>query len=62
MIRIIVQTDDAQMAANVGGAVHTTMDTFDIEATELERFMRQKMPSLVYRNIIGAELKGDANG
>lgn len=37
MIRIIVRTDDAGMAVNVGGAVVlSTFRTIDIEAPEVE--------------------------
>ena len=58
-IRIIVQTCDASMAANVGGPVDTSFNTFDIEAPELEEFLRSNRPRLGLRQVIGAELLGD---
>lgn len=36
MIRIIVRTDNALMAAHVGGSVLTRYRTIDIEAPEVE--------------------------
>ncbi len=41
MIRIIVETCDAGIAANVGGSVETTFRTFDVILPELEAFLRQ---------------------
>ena len=58
MIRIIVQTDDASMAANVGGNVLTTCKSFEIDAPALEQFLAEqgKENSLyVQRQIIGWE-------
>lgn len=59
MLRIVVRTDDAAMAANVGGAVKTEYRTFEIEAPELEAFLREptgKNWSYVERQAIGIEL------
>jgi hypothetical protein len=57
-IRVIVQTCDAGMAANVGGSVMTTYRTFDVEAPELEAFLRGDLPSRDYsfRQVSGWEL------
>jgi hypothetical protein len=59
-LRLIVRTDDAAMAANVGGSVHTEYDTFEIEAPEVERFLRtgKGSPEWTYahRQIVGVEL------
>lgn len=41
MIRIIVQTDDAGMAANCGGSVDTKFRTFDVDLPEVEAFLRE---------------------
>ena len=49
MIRITVTTDDASMAANVGGNVLTTHKSFDIEAPELEAFLRNGTDEYVHR-------------
>ena len=59
MIRVIVQTCDANMAAHVGGPVETTFATFDIEAPELESYLRVS-PNPGLRQVIGVELKPDA--
>jgi hypothetical protein len=40
-LRIIVRTDDAGMASNVGGSVLSEFKTFDIDAPELEAFLRE---------------------
>ena len=56
MIRVIVETCDAQMAANVGGSVHTTFRTFDIEAPELDRFLRENLGLQCHRQVTGVEL------
>lgn len=53
-LRIIVTTTDA--AANVGGPVHVTHKTFDVQAPEVEAFMAEKMGSLEYRCIVGVEV------
>jgi hypothetical protein len=40
MLRIIAHCCNAGMAANVGGTVHETHRTFDIELPELEAWLR----------------------
>ena len=55
-LRVIVTTTDAEAAANVGGPVHVTHKTFDIEAPEVEAFMAEKMHSYQYRAIVGVEV------
>lgn len=55
MIRVVVQTNDAGMAANVGGSVHTTIRTFDIEAPELEAYLREPMGTYAHRQVLGVE-------
>lgn len=59
MLKIIVRTDDASMAANVGGSVLTTLRSFDANLPELEAFLREtEAPRLQYtqRQVIGVEL------
>lgn len=56
MIRFIVQTDDASMAANVGGNVHTSHRTFDVDLPELEAFLRETGNPYRERRLIGCEL------
>lgn len=59
MLRIIVRTDDAGMAANCGGAVETTFRTFEIDCPELEAFLREpaeKRWTYAQRQAIGIEL------
>lgn len=55
-IRIIVTTTDAGAAANVGGPVHVTHKTFDVEAPEVEAFVAEKMRPFQYRSIVGVEV------
>lgn len=60
-IRIIVRTDDAAMACNVGGTVLSEFRTFDVELPELEAFLRGQPvahPSTKYdhRQVIGVEI------
>lgn len=55
-LRVIVRTDDAGMAANVGGAVHTEFKTFDIEAPAIEAFLTKKLGSLSQRQVVGVHL------
>jgi hypothetical protein len=52
MIQIIVQQDDAGMAANVGGHVLTTHRTFTIDAPELEAYLKENI-NYTHRQIIG---------
>lgn len=62
MIRVIIRTDDAGMAANVGGAVETTFRTFDIHHVELEAFLREpktKKWQYSQRQVIGVSLTGE---
>lgn len=59
MLRIIVRTDDASMAANVGGSVETTFATFDVEAPEVETFLSAKINHGVkysHRQVVGIEV------
>lgn len=55
MIRIIVRTDDAGMAANVGGAVLSKFKTVDIDCPEVEAILR-KESSLAHSQVVGVEL------
>ena len=55
MIRVIVQTDDANMAAHVGGSPHTFHKTFDIESADLESYLRE-MIQYGHRQVIGVEV------
>lgn len=56
MIRVVVETCDAGMAANVGGSVHRSVRSFDIEAPEVEAFLAEEMHSLSHRQVIGVEI------
>lgn len=62
MIRLVVRLDDASMAANVGGGVHTTFRTFNIELPALEGILMasgQKPHEFGYATIVGAEVIPD---
>jgi hypothetical protein len=57
MIRIIIETCEAGMAANVGGSVQTSYRTFDVELPEVEAFLRQvKGSPYTERQVLGVEL------
>lgn len=63
MIRVVVQTSDCSMAANVGGSVDVEIKTFDLEAPSLEGYLRQYetareagTATYWHRNVIGVEL------
>jgi hypothetical protein len=59
VIRFIVRRDNANMAANVGGAVLTTMHTVDADVPELERILVSGGVSEIsfeHTQLIGAEI------
>lgn len=57
MIRIIVKTDDAGMAGNVGGSVLSTFKSFEIELPELERALSiSRTNSYAHAQVIGVEV------
>ena len=57
MLRIIVRTDDAGMAGNVGGSVLTTFQTFDVELPEVEAALHAKDGyDYTHAQIIGVEI------
>lgn len=56
MIRIVVETCDANMAAHVGGSVHRYVQTFDIEDSALEAYLRQRMDNCSHRQVVGVEI------
>lgn len=60
-LQVIVRDDDAGMAAHVDGAVvKTHWKTFVIDAPELEAFLKQELPSLIQRQVVGVEIhRGD---
>lgn len=55
-LRVIVTTSDATAAAHVGGPVNVTHKTFDIEAPEVEAFMRESMNDFCNRVLVGVEV------
>ena len=55
-IRIIVRTDDANMAANVGGSVYTSYKTFLIENNLIEDFLTRHNKGLSHAQIVGTEI------
>lgn len=59
MLRLIIRTDDAHMAANAGGAVLTTYQTFDVDLPDVERALRdggRNEGSFRHRQLVGCEL------
>ena len=61
MIREVVQTSDAVMAANVGGPVQNRLRTFDVDLPELEAFLREDLGVYADRQVIGVELPASAD-
>jgi hypothetical protein len=61
MLKVIVRTDNAGMAANVGGAVLTEYRTFEIDAAALEAFLRENVGSLCHRQVVGVEILNGAS-
>lgn len=59
MLRVIVQTDHANMAGNVGGNVLTTVKSFDIFNPQLEEFLAADQGRYGHRQVIGVEMVGD---
>lgn len=60
-IRITVRTDDANMAAHVGGSVLVEHKSFVIEANDLEAFLRERLGNTAHRQIVGYELLGGSH-
>ena len=62
MIRIVTKTDDAGMAANVGGSVWTSFRIFDVELPDLEAWLTRLEPdgagpnSYAHVQVIGVEV------
>lgn len=56
MIRITVRTDDAGMAANVGGSVFSEYRSFEVAAPELEQFLVAELSIYAHRQIISHEI------
>lgn len=61
MIRVIVRTCNAEMAAHVGGDVATEFRTFDLDAPALESFLRETV-QYGHRGAIGVECLPDTAG
>ena len=60
-LRIIIRTDDASMAANVGGAVLSEFKTFAVDLPEVEAFLRgppiiPRQTRYDHRQVVGVEL------
>lgn len=55
MLRLIVRTDDAGMAVNVGGSVLVQYRTFDVDLPEVEAFLG-RVGNLAHRQVVGVEL------
>ncbi len=56
MIRVVVKTDGAGMAANVGGSVYERIKSFDIYAPFLEEYLREKLGGYSHRQVVGVEV------
>ena len=55
MLRVVLMTVSADRAAAVGGPATVEYATIDVEAPEVDAFLRMKMPSLTERSIIAVE-------
>jgi len=59
-LRIIIRTDDASLAANIGGAVETQYRTFDVDLPEVEEFLsepKSRKWAYAHRQVVGVEIK-----
>jgi len=57
MLRIIVKTDNAGMAGNVGGSVLEKFKTFDVELPEVEAHLNAvKGNGYAHAQVIGVEI------
>ena len=56
MLRVIVRTDNAGMAANVGGSVEVIYKTFDVDLPELEKYLGESQGTYGHRQVVGVEL------
>lgn len=54
MLRLIIRSDDANMASHVGGAVLTTYRTFDVDLPEVERALNTR--GLSHAQLVGCEV------
>lgn len=56
MLRLVVRTNDATHAVHAGGPVETFFKTFDIEASDLEAYLRKTLGAHVHSEVIGVEV------
>lgn len=61
MLRIIIRTDNANMAANVGGSVFVKYRTFDVSLPEVEHALRVDH-SMGHVQVVGVELIDPVEG
>lgn len=60
MIRVVVQTIGVVDAVHVGGPVHTSLHTFDVELPEIEAFLSEPErmnDHYTHRQIVGFEIR-----
>lgn len=55
-LRLIIRTDDATMAANVGGIPNTAYTTHVIECPEVEKILRDAVRPCVQAQVVGVEV------
>lgn len=59
-LRLIVRTDDGNMAAQIGGGVLVQYRTFDVDLPEVEAFLRaggsNSGNDYSFRQLVGAEV------
>lgn len=56
MIRLVMRQDDMGHAANSGGPVVTEYKTFDIEAPQVETWLRENSGLYMQRQLVGIEV------
>jgi hypothetical protein len=56
VIRVICRETDINDAAHVGGPVHVTYRTFDVELPEVEAFLREATEWQI-RDVVGVEAR-----
>jgi len=63
MLRIVVENCDAAMAANVGGTVHKTIKTFDVDLPELEaHLIKHNEYQYDHSQVVGVEILKSEGG
>lgn len=58
MMRLIVRVVNVGSAVNVGGPPDTTFKTFDVDASDVEEFIRLNSVKYATTEVVGVEILG----